>query len=100
MLEAVKSLDPVLCVPSPTRGKSTFAQPMSDAVFKALFVRMGRDGFTTHGLASRSLSSYRKPHVSTNRTISRHSVNMVSIVVMSFPHVEPPAGVLTGTKRL
>lgn len=52
VLEAVKSLDPVLCVPSPTRGKSTFAQPMSDAVFKALFVRMGRDGFTTHGFRS------------------------------------------------
>lgn len=52
VLEEVKGLDPVLCFPSPTRGKSTFAKPLSDAVFKALFVRMEREGFTTHGFRS------------------------------------------------
>ncbi|MDO5706061.1 MAG: integrase arm-type DNA-binding domain-containing protein [Paracoccus sp. (in: a-proteobacteria)] len=52
VLEAVRGLDPALCFPSPVRGKAIHAQPMSDAVFKALFVRMGRQGFTTHGFRS------------------------------------------------
>jgi len=51
-LERVRGLDPVLCFPSPQRSKAATGKPMSDMVFKALFARMEREGFTTHGFRS------------------------------------------------
>lgn len=51
-VERVRGLDPVLCFPSPQRAKAASGRPMSDMVFKALFARMEREGFTTHGFRS------------------------------------------------
>lgn len=52
VLERAKGLDPVLVFPSVQRGTDGAGKPMSDMVFKALFKRMDRDGFTTHGFRS------------------------------------------------
>jgi integrase len=52
VLEKVQGLDADLVFPSPTRGKDGKSRPMSDMVFKQLFGRMKRDGFTTHGFRS------------------------------------------------
>lgn len=51
ILEGMKGLDPVLCFPSPNRGKEG-VRPLSDMAFKLLFNRMGASGFTTHGFRS------------------------------------------------
>lgn len=51
ILEGMKGLDPVLCFPSPNRGKEG-VRPLSDMAFKLLFNRMGATGFTTHGFRS------------------------------------------------
>jgi integrase len=52
VLEKVKGLDPDLVFPSAQRDKAGHARPMSDMVFKSLFGRMKREGFTTHGFRS------------------------------------------------
>lgn len=52
VLDRVRGLDPVLVFPSTSKGPQGAAKPMSDAVFRALFNRMGRSGFTTHGFRS------------------------------------------------
>lgn len=51
ILEGLAGLDPVLCFPSPNRGKEG-VRPLSDMAFKLLFNRMGASGFTTHGFRS------------------------------------------------
>ncbi len=51
ILENMRGLDPVLCFPSPKRGKDG-VRPLSDMAFKLMFGRMGVDGFTTHGFRS------------------------------------------------
>lgn len=51
ILQAMRGLDPLLCFPSPSRGK-VGARPLSDMAFKLLFNRMGASGFTTHGFRS------------------------------------------------
>lgn len=51
ILEAMRGLDPLLCFPSPNRGKEG-VRPLSDMAFKLLFNRMGASGFTTHGFRS------------------------------------------------
>lgn len=52
VLASVKGLDPDLVFPSAQRAKDGSAKPQSDMVFKALFLRMKREGFTTHGFRS------------------------------------------------
>jgi integrase len=51
LLETMRGLDPVLCFPSPQRGKDG-PRPLSDMAFKLLFRRMGVEGFTSHGFRS------------------------------------------------
>lgn len=51
-LEAVRGLDADLVFPAAQRGKDGTAKVQSDMVFKALFKRMKREGFTTHGFRS------------------------------------------------
>ncbi len=51
-LSAAKGLDANLCFPSPTKDKKGQVRQQSDMVFKALYRRMGVDGFTTHGFRS------------------------------------------------
>ncbi|SOC10186.1 integrase [Rhodobacter sp. JA431] len=52
VLKTVRGLDADFVFPSVQRSKSNEARPMSDMVFKGLFKRMGREGFTTHGFRS------------------------------------------------
>jgi integrase len=52
ILEAVRGLDDDFVFPSVSRGKDGKARPQSVMVFKSLFKRMGREGFTTHGFRS------------------------------------------------
>lgn len=52
VLEKAKGLDADLVFPSAVRAKDGSAKPQSDMVFKALYTRMKRDGFTTHGFRS------------------------------------------------
>lgn len=52
VLEKVKGLDADLVFPSAIRAKDGSAKPQSDMVFKALYDRMKRKGFTTHGFRS------------------------------------------------
>lgn len=52
ILEKMKGLDADLVFPSATRAKDGAAKPQSDMVFKALYERMKRKGFTTHGFRS------------------------------------------------
>jgi integrase len=52
VLEAMRGLDPVFVFPSPQahrKGPARPAGPMSDMVFKGLFLRMERAGLTAHG---------------------------------------------------
>jgi integrase len=51
LLATMRGLDPVLCFPSPNRGKEG-VRPLSDMAFKLLYNRMGVSGFTTHGFRS------------------------------------------------
>ncbi|MCA0042196.1 tyrosine-type recombinase/integrase [Celeribacter sp. ASW11-22] len=52
VLEQVRGLDEELIFPSAQRGPRSPARQMSDAVFKRLQDRMGREGFTVHGFRS------------------------------------------------
>lgn len=52
ILDRQYGLDPDYVFPSATRGKDGKSRPQSVMVFKALFKRMERDGFTTHGFRS------------------------------------------------
>ena len=52
VLEMVRGLDEDLIFPSVQRDKRGEAKPQSVMAFKALFKRMGRNGFTTHGFRS------------------------------------------------
>lgn len=52
VLEGVRGLDAEYVFPSAQRGADCSAKPQSVMVFKALFKRMGREGFTTHGFRS------------------------------------------------
>ena len=52
VLEKLTGLDPELVFPSAHRGFDNKAKVQSDMVFKGLYVRMGRSGFTTHGFRS------------------------------------------------
>lgn len=52
ILEKLKGHDSDLIFPSVQRGKGGAVRPQSVMVFKALFLRMGRDNFTTHGFRS------------------------------------------------
>ena len=52
VLAKVRGLDPVLVFPAPRRGADGAGRAMSDMAFKALFKRMGAEGFTTHGFRS------------------------------------------------
>ena len=51
-LEKVRGLDADLVFPSTQKATEGGAKQMSDMVFKALFKRMEREGFTTHGFRS------------------------------------------------
>ena len=51
VLETMRGLDPVLCFPSPKRGKEG-TRPLSDMAFKLMFNQMGVEGFTSHGFRS------------------------------------------------
>ncbi|MEM7303853.1 MAG: integrase arm-type DNA-binding domain-containing protein [Pseudomonadota bacterium] len=51
-LKAMKGMDRDLVFPSVQSGKDGRSRPMSDAVFKALMLRMKRLGLTTHGFRS------------------------------------------------
>lgn len=52
ILEQVRGLDPVLVFPQRIRTKEGAGKPQSINVFQALYLRMGCDGFTTHGFRS------------------------------------------------
>jgi integrase len=52
VLAKVRGLDPVLVFPAPRRGADGAGRAMSDMAFKALFTRMGAEGFTSHGFRS------------------------------------------------
>ncbi len=52
VLERVRGLDVDLVFPSAQRGKNGEAKQQSVMVFKSLMKRMGRDGFTIHGMRS------------------------------------------------
>ena len=52
VLERVRGMDRVWVFPSATRGPEGATRPQSVMVFKSLFKRMARDGFTTHGFRS------------------------------------------------
>lgn len=52
VLERARGLDSNLLFPSTKRDKNRRARVMSDMVFAALFRRMDRTGFTTHGFRS------------------------------------------------
>lgn len=52
ILNQQRGLDPEYIFPSTTRDKGGTSRPQSVMVFKALFKRMGHDGFTTHGFRS------------------------------------------------
>ncbi len=52
VVEQQRGLDDDYIFPSATRGKDGSTRPQSVMVFKALFKRMGQDGFTTHGFRS------------------------------------------------
>lgn len=52
LLDDVRGLDPELIFPSLQSGKQGKAKEQSVNVFKALFKRMKREGFTTHGFRS------------------------------------------------
>jgi integrase len=52
VLDKVRGLDEDLIFPSVQRGKDGKGKGQSVMVFKALFKRMNRDGFTTHGFRS------------------------------------------------
>ena len=52
VLDKVRGLDEDLIFPSVQRGKDGKGKGQSVMVFKALFKRMSRDGFTTHGFRS------------------------------------------------
>ncbi len=52
VLEQVRGLDDDIVFPSAKRDKAGKARDQSVMVFKALFGRMNRDGFTTHGFRS------------------------------------------------
>jgi integrase len=49
ILDQMRGLDMTVVFPSATRDKRGNARPMSDAVFRALFDRMGVTGITVHG---------------------------------------------------
>jgi integrase len=52
VLDRVRGMDTDLIFPSVQRGKKGEARTQSVMVFKALFSRMGWEGFTTHGFRS------------------------------------------------
>lgn len=52
ILEKVRGLDPEYIFPSAVGGPAGKGRPQSVMVFKALFKRMDREGFTTHGFRS------------------------------------------------
>ncbi|MBG6199960.1 integrase [Labrenzia sp. EL_13] len=52
VLATQRGLDPDYVFPSTQLGKDGKARPQSVMVFKALFMRMGYEGFTTHGFRS------------------------------------------------
>lgn len=52
VLEMVKGLDSELVFPSAQRNPDGTGKEQSDMVFKALYRRMKREGFTTHGFRS------------------------------------------------
>jgi len=52
VLQRVRSMDPAWVFPSATRDPDGATRPQSVMVFKSLFKRMARDGFTTHGFRS------------------------------------------------
>lgn len=52
VLEAARGQDADLIFPSIQRNADGSGKVMSDMVFKALFLRMGKDGFVTHGFRS------------------------------------------------
>ena len=52
VLRKVKGLDSDLLFPSPVKGKGGAARELDYNAFKALFIRMERAGFTTHGFRS------------------------------------------------
>ena len=52
VLTKMRGLDPVLVFPSQQQGAGGEGKEQSNMVFKALYTRMGRSGFTTHGFRS------------------------------------------------
>ena len=52
VLDKVRGLDSDLLFPSPVKAKDGGVKEMDYNAFKALFDRMGRSGFTTHGFRS------------------------------------------------
>jgi integrase len=52
VLDSMRGLDSELIFPSVQRGKDGRAKTQSVMVFKALYKRMGQEGFTTHGFRS------------------------------------------------
>jgi len=52
ILEQMRGLDAVYVFPQRNRNKDGTGKPQSINVFRALYLRMGCDGFTTHGFRS------------------------------------------------
>jgi integrase len=52
ILEKVRGLDPIYVFPQRSRTVDGSGKPQSITVFRALYQRMGCDGFTTHGFRS------------------------------------------------
>lgn len=52
ILEQMRGLDPVYVYPQRSRTEDGSGKPQSINVFRALYQRMGCDGFTTHGFRS------------------------------------------------
>ncbi|MDF0602688.1 integrase arm-type DNA-binding domain-containing protein [Psychromarinibacter sp. C21-152] len=52
VLESARGLDPDFIFPSPSRGKSGQARPLSDMAFKPTLIRMGFERISVHGMRS------------------------------------------------
>jgi integrase len=79
VLREVEGLDRDLVFPTAKRGPGGKGAPMSDMVFKALFVRMGREGITAHGFRS-TFRDWASEHA--------HADRMVAEAALA--HVLPP----------
>lgn len=69
VLREVEGLDGDLIFPTAKRGPDGKARPMSDMVFKALFIRMGKTEITAHGFRS-SFRDWCSEYAHADRTVA------------------------------